>query len=223
MFHHLGSIIGGLIVVVLVGCGQTQDPAAAYREIVAHAERGDWGAVYDRYDQQTRAQRELLCEIVRKANPSKATEPRQQHITLMQDHGDATLGTMRGTLSAPQIDSDRATLTLTMADGTTRPVRMTREGGRWMLNEHFDFFQSIADRKGTNRQAERHVWHLKGLLQSAECDPHVSPLERRPVAGRRRFLGLVRPHGSASQPTLSARRRVAHHRGDGHGGPLGRR
>ena len=106
MFQHPGSIVGGLIVIVLVGCGETQDPATAYREIVAHAERGNWGAVYDRYDQQTRSQRELISEIVRKANPSQATEPRQQHITLMQDHGDATLGTMRGTLSAPRIDGN---------------------------------------------------------------------------------------------------------------------
>ena len=60
-----------------------------------------------------------------------------------------------------------------MADGTTRPVRMTREGGRWMLNDHFDFFQSIADRKGTNRQFERHVWQLKGLLRNLRSAIHT--------------------------------------------------
>lgn len=176
MFHHLGSVVGGLIIIILVGCGNTQnpvDPAAAYREIVELAERGDWGAIYDRYDQKTRAQREQLAEIVRKANPSQAMKPREQHVTLMQDHGDATLGTMRGTLSAPQIDGNGATLTLTMADGKTRPIRMTREGGRWMLNDHFDFFQSIADRKGSNRQAERHVWQLKGLLRNLRSAIHT--------------------------------------------------
>ncbi|MHC4427194.1 MAG: hypothetical protein ACYS0D_01130 [Planctomycetota bacterium] len=161
---------------LLAGCGGTEDPAAAYREIVAHAERNDWGAFYDRLDQRTRDQHAEIAAIAVANGMSALADPRDAYIALWAEEradSERSVEAMRGAIIAQQIEGDRATLTLASATGETRPVRLVWERGEWRLDLHFDLFQSLADRKGTDRLSERTSMRLRNTLRPIRSTIHT--------------------------------------------------
>jgi hypothetical protein len=140
-------LVGAMLAVIAAGCGET--PATAYQAIGAAAERGDWGAVYDRIDTRSRARLDRALVFAGLDAASETGEVDQAKFEEIRATGGRALFIRMATANpafarvflplrvlSVRIVGDAAevkVVQVVQGQVTTRAVPMVREGGVWKL------------------------------------------------------------------------------------------
>lgn len=131
-------------VVVIAGCGKS--PSAAYAEIEAKAEQGDWSGVYDSVAAKSQGVLDMMMRLAasleglagegknqKEAAQVAKLEGKELFIHMMAVKDPDKSLVSQGEVIAEEVSGDRATLTLKTEDGEEEKVVMEKENGKWKL------------------------------------------------------------------------------------------
>ncbi len=194
--NRIATVIGVASCLILASCGDPADdgsPTAAYGELHRHAARGDWGAVYDRLTDRSRAFTTMLLDPSGFAAENGTGRSRQEFIDLLsradRDRYEWLIETLAGEVVEERPEEEGVVLVVEVA-GKKHALIMVEKEGEWRLEAFFDFWQARALDRGTTPDFEKKLFQCRTRLAQArrEFSQHM-----RQSGGPTTELSLANP------------------------------
>ena len=194
--NRIATVIGVASCLILASCGDPADdgsPTAAYGELHRHAARGEWGALYDRLTDRSRAFTTMLLDPSGFAAENGTGRSRQEFIDLLsradRDRYEWLIETLAGEVVEERPEEEGVVLVVEVV-GKKHALIMVEKEGEWRLEAFFDFWLAKSLHRGTTPDLEKKLFQCRTRLAQArrEFSQHM-----RQSGGPTTELSLANP------------------------------